>query len=102
MQLRVYKDNQLLTEENTCDPIQDMAVSENFVFTVKDLDVTITELIPGEKVIATSKKTIVGKAPVTIAGNKLVFASRSGKDILVHENSSDVGFKLVTEIKACL
>lgn len=55
--------------------------------------------IAGHKLIAQTKQTIVGKAPITIAGDKLVFTSRSGKDILVHENSSDVQFKLVTELK---
>lgn len=41
----------------------------------------------------------MGRAPIAIAGDKLVFTSRTGKDILVHENSSDVQFKLVTELK---
>lgn len=47
----------------------------------------------------TTKNTLVGRAPLTIAGDKLVFTSRSGKDLLVHENSDDVQFKQVTELK---
>lgn len=47
----------------------------------------------------TTKNTMVGRAPMTLAGGKLAFLSRSGKDILVHENSSDVQFKEVAELK---
>lgn len=43
----MYKDNNLVAEENTCDGIKDLAVSGNTVFTVKDLDVTVTEFKPG-------------------------------------------------------
>lgn len=45
-----------------------------------------------------TNNTLVGRAPLTIAGDKLAFVSRTGKDILVHENSSDVQFKKVTEL----
>lgn len=47
MQLRVYKDAKLFAEESTCNPIKDMVVSENFVFSVKDSDLVITEFKTG-------------------------------------------------------
>lgn len=114
----MYKEKELVGEEDTCDPIKDLDIFENFAFTVRDLDLIITEFKPGtyylmiyvslllqwlcfigDKLRPTTKKTLVGKAPVTVAGgNYLVFASRSGKDILVHENSIDSQFKRVAEL----
>lgn len=44
----MFKDGALYSEENTCDPIKDLAVVGNTVFTVQDLDVTITEFIVGK------------------------------------------------------
>lgn len=49
-----------------------------------------------------TKKTLVGRAPITLIGDKLVFTSRSGKDILVHENSAESHYKQVTELKVSI
>lgn len=48
---------------------------------------------------AAVKKTIEGRAPVTLVEDRIFFTSRSGKDILVHQNSEDVQFKQITEAK---
>lgn len=87
----------MLVEENTCDPIKDLSVSGNYVFTVRDLDVIVTELKPGDKWVATTKKTVMGKSPVAVIGNEVVFASRTGKDILVYEISNEL--KPLAELK---
>lgn len=41
----------------------------------------------------------MGRAPVIICGNKLCFSSRSGKDILLHENNHGMKYKEFKEIK---
>lgn len=40
----------------------------------------------------------MGRAPLCLAGDKLVFSSRGGKDILVHENNHEVQYKPLTEV----
>lgn len=44
-------------------------------------------------------KTLMGRAPVCVSGDYLCFASRNGKDLLIHENSEESGFKQVAEVK---
>lgn len=56
-------------------------------------------LVAESKFLPTTKKTLVGRAPIVAVGNALVFTSRSGKDILVHEISDESHYKQITELK---
>lgn len=71
------------------------------VFTVKDLDVTITEFMAADdnKLLPATRKTLVGRAPIAVVGDNIIFTSRSGKDIIVHENSTESHFIQITELK---
>lgn len=95
-----------------------MMVIGNLIYTVKDLDLVISEVYPGNNFISLSTilmltqtkklgdkgtfgttKTIMGRAPVCVSGDKLCFCSRTGKDLLLHENSRDLQFKELSQVK---
>jgi len=99
--VKLFKDNKLASMVNLLEPVKDMLIIGNLVYTIKDLDLVITELYSGSGNLGSFglRKTIMGRAPVCIAGERLCFCSRSGKDILVHENSTDLDFKEVTHAK---
>lgn len=44
-----------------------------------------------------TRQTLVGKSPITLAGDKLCFASRCGKNIICHHNNKEDKFKLLGE-----
>lgn len=126
-QLTIFKGRRRVGEEFICDPIKDMAVCNNRVFTVRDVDLVITEFhkcksnekieclveddddtfycecpkhhTEAERFKPVSLKTIMGRAPVTLFGDKFAFTSRSGRDIIVHENSKDTQFNLIADVK---
>ncbi|KRT80062.1 WD40 domain-containing protein [Oryctes borbonicus] len=95
--VRVHDGQNIKNIYNLLEPLKDVMVVGNFLYTVRDLDLVITEM--KEKDNFQMTKTLMGRAPVCTSGNYLCFASRSGKDILIHENCPTSGFKQVAEVK---
>ncbi|ENN79626.1 hypothetical protein D910_06065, partial [Dendroctonus ponderosae] len=98
--ISIYKDKKLYGQVNIAEPIKDMAVYKNLVFTVKDLDLVITEIkLEGEKIRYGTKTSFMGRAPVAIIGDHLfAFITREGKEIQLHENSIKSAFKPVARV----
>jgi len=97
--VQCFFDDKLISMLNIVEPVKDMLVNDRLVYTVRDLNLVITELYPGVKESYGLFKTIKGRAPLCIAGERLFLCSRNGKDILVHENSTDLDFKEITHGK---
>lgn len=97
--VRVYADGKIVSTVNLLEPVKDMMVIGNLIYTVKDLDLVISEVYPGDKGTFGTTKTIMGRAPVCVSGDKLCFCSRTGKDLLLHENSRDLQFKELSQVK---
>ncbi|CAG9818404.1 unnamed protein product [Phaedon cochleariae] len=99
--VKVWKDGQFYGSLNVAEAIKDMVVYKHLIFTVKDLDLIISDVkLDGEKLQFGTKNSFMGRAPVTIVGDKYFsFISREGMDILLHENNSDSHFKLVTKVQ---
>ncbi|KAL1491460.1 hypothetical protein ABEB36_012057 [Hypothenemus hampei] len=98
--INVYKNKKLYGQVNIAEPIKDMTIHGTLVFTVKDLDLVITEIkLEGEKIQYGTKNSFMGRAPVTLIGDNLfAFATREGKEIQLHENNIESGFKQVARI----
>ncbi|XP_023013231.1 uncharacterized protein [Leptinotarsa decemlineata] len=97
--IKVWKDGKFYGSLNIAEPIKDMAVFKNLIFTVKDLDLVITDMkLEGEKLRYGTKNNFMGRAPVTTIGEKYFsFVSREGMDIILHENNSDSHFKALSK-----
>ncbi|KAJ8953357.1 hypothetical protein NQ314_007366 [Rhamnusium bicolor] len=99
--INVWKNDKLYGTFNVAEPVKDMAVFGHTLFTVKDSDVVITEVkVDGDKIQYGQKKTYMGRAPITLVGDKLFsFASREGKDIIIHENNDAAHYKPLTKVE---
>ncbi|KAG5892666.1 hypothetical protein JTB14_025460 [Gonioctena quinquepunctata] len=99
--IKVWKNGKLYGSLNIAEPVKDMAVLKNLIFTVKDLDLVITDIkLEEEKLSYGTRENIMGRAPVTTIGNKFFsFISREGMDIILHENNVETHFKAVTKVR---
>ncbi|KAJ8917134.1 hypothetical protein NQ315_012624 [Exocentrus adspersus] len=105
----VWKHGKEIGETNIAEPIRDLAVSGNFLFTVKHSDLVVTELhldsirIDEEmkrQIKFASKAVHPGRAPLGLIGSKYVACAdrQEGKNIIVIENSDESHFKHFTKI----
>ncbi|XP_023718980.1 F-box/WD repeat-containing protein pof11 isoform X1 [Cryptotermes secundus] len=137
--LSVWKNDKLQCLFSMVEEIRDFSVADNLMYTVRDRDVCINELMPEEPAASIfnlegtikflhsipnffqyitvlkpifyyaskgdrghyiMRKTLEGRSPLCIVGNKLCFATRSGNNICVHENSQASSFKELGQIQA--
>ncbi|KAK6628028.1 hypothetical protein RUM44_010510 [Polyplax serrata] len=81
--------------------IWDLMVYGNTVYTARDRDVVVAEVVYGAHVPrVTIKATLQGRSPFCIAGNHFCFLNREGRNINVHENKMAEKFPLSKEIVA--
>ncbi|XP_049809565.1 myosin heavy chain kinase B [Schistocerca nitens] len=84
---------------NLVEEVRDLIVKGQLIYTVRDRDVVVTELA-GDKGRYVTRATMEGSSPMVMVGDKLCFASRTGTDICVHENSKESRFKQLKQYKA--
>lgn len=98
--VRIFINDKLHCIVNIVEGVKDMAVDGKVLYTVRDLDVVLTQLrldALGERGSFNTKCTIMGKCPLCLFDDKLCFASRNGRDIILHENRS--GYQNICEVK---
>ncbi|KAG4067784.1 hypothetical protein HA402_010470 [Bradysia odoriphaga] len=88
-----WVDKKITFKYNIVEEVRSMAVEKNLLYTARDLDCVITDLLDGKTGRYVTKATIEGRAPVTLFGPKeneismyLVFTTRSGKGISLVRN----------------
>lgn len=91
--VKLFVDDKADTTLHFSEPMKDMMVNGDFIYMMRESDLVITESYPDEKGNCATKKTIEGRSPMCFAGNKLCLVGKSGKDILVHENTLESEFK---------
>ncbi|KAJ8981542.1 hypothetical protein NQ317_009801 [Molorchus minor] len=99
--IKIWKNGHYYGSFLTAEPVKDIAVSHHNVFTVKDSDVSITEVkVDGETLQYGTKTSFMGRGPIALVGEVLfAFVSRNGKDIVIHENKEDVHFRELTQVQ---
>ncbi|XP_044257745.1 uncharacterized protein LOC123006900 isoform X2 [Tribolium madens] len=84
--VRMYKNETFYGSINVAIPVKDLAIKDNLMFASKDNDVIVTDLIlQEEKPQFGIKATLMGRGPLGLVDNKVIFLSRDGKDILVNQ-----------------
>ncbi|XP_049866886.1 uncharacterized protein LOC126367426 [Pectinophora gossypiella] len=97
----VYQDDELKALYNVLEEVKDLWLEPPFLFTVRDLDVTVTEIKPDEsKTRFVTRHTMEGRAPLRITGNRLLVMARGGNDLQLHDASIDTTFKKLHAVKA--
>lgn len=88
-----FVDNKADVMYNLVEEIKSMAVEKNHLYTARDLDAVVTELLPGTKGSYGLKATVEGRAPLAVVGpiedgrsKYLVFTTRDGKGVTLVRN----------------
>ncbi|XP_063227805.1 uncharacterized protein LOC134533925 isoform X1 [Bacillus rossius redtenbacheri] len=97
--VRIWSGDVLVRSFELTEEVRGLAVQGNLIYTVRDRDLVITETLAGEKSGPVTRQTIEGSSPLCLVGTRVCFASRSGVDILVHDNSKETRFKQLGIIK---
>ncbi|XP_028041675.1 uncharacterized protein LOC114251559 [Bombyx mandarina] len=96
----VYENGVEKAKYNVLEEVKDLWFDAPYLFTVRDLDVTVTEIKPDEsKTRFITRRTMEGRAPLRVVGSKLLVVARGGNSLRLHDSSFDTGFKLLHEIK---
>jgi len=91
----VWKDNQIVNQHETCEEVWDMAVSDEYLYAIRDRDLVIQKFNQQSKL--TTHITLVGRAPFCRVDGKLCLLTRDGLDIQVLEDKGH--FPLVATLK---
>ncbi|CAH1155204.1 unnamed protein product [Phaedon cochleariae] len=98
--IKFWKNGEVIGSLSIGEPVKDMVVFDNKIFSVKDLDLVITDLSTSAEKQEGSKQSFMGRAPVTTVGKEYFsFVSREGTDLFVHENNNQSHFRAVTKVK---
>ncbi|XP_045491268.1 uncharacterized protein LOC123691084 [Colias croceus] len=97
----VYEDNILIASYNVLEEVKDVIVNPPYMFTARDLYVTVTEIKPDEsKDRFVTRHVMEGRAPLRIInGSYLLAIARGGNSLQLHELSMDSKFKRIHEVK---
>ncbi|XP_044257747.1 uncharacterized protein LOC123006902 [Tribolium madens] len=84
---------------NVANPVKDLAVKDNLIFATKDNDVIVTDMnLQGERPQFGIMATIMGRGPLAIVDNKVIFMSRDGKDIIVNKIHEQHNLKEIAKV----
>ncbi|GBP30451.1 hypothetical protein EVAR_20904_1 [Eumeta japonica] len=98
--ITVYENDKLKAKYNVLEEVKDLSLSAPYLFTVRDLDATVTEIKPDEsKNRFMTRHTMEGSAPLRAAGARLLLMARGGNTLRLHEVSVESRFKLLHELK---
>ncbi|XP_034840256.1 uncharacterized protein [Maniola hyperantus] len=96
----VFENNNLIAKYNVLEEVKDIAISPPFMFTARDLNVTVTEIKPEEsKSRFATRHVMEGRAPLRISGSRLVVTARGGNNIQLHDMDVATNFKKLDEVK---
>ncbi|OWR49495.1 uncharacterized protein LOC116767596 [Danaus plexippus] len=96
----VFEDTNLKAKYNVLEEVKDLEISPPFMFTARDLYVTVTEIKPDvSKDRFVTQHVMEGRAPLRISGSKLVVTGRGGNNIQLHELSLEKKFNKLHEVK---
>ncbi|GLV44215.1 uncharacterized protein CBL_12489 [Carabus blaptoides fortunei] len=96
--INVSKNGKIGTTVIMMEQIKDIAFKDDLIYSVRELDLVITELIAGDKGRYMCRKTLQGRAPLCLVGDKLCYSSRDGREIFVNFRK-DNNFKEIARIQ---
>lgn len=88
-----WKNDKILFKYNLVEEVKTLGVEKNYIYTARDLDVVISEMLPGKSGRYSTKGVVSGKSPLALVGGTtdgskkfLVFADRTGKGLILVNN----------------
>ncbi|XP_026758065.2 uncharacterized protein LOC113517560 [Galleria mellonella] len=96
----VFENNKEIARYNVLEEVKDLWLYSPFLFTVRDLDVTVTEIKPDEsRTRFVTRHTMEGSAPLRVTGSHLLVMARGGNVLKLHDATSQTKFKQLHEVK---
>ena len=96
--MSVWKDNQIVNQHETCEEVWDMAVTDEYLYAIRDRDLVIQKFNHQSKL--TTHTTLVGRAPFCRVNGKICLLTRNGLDIQVLEDKGQ--YPLVATLKVTI
>lgn len=89
----LWENDRIVFKFNLIEQVKSLAVEDNRIYTVRDLDAVVTEVMPGKSGKYSTKATVPGRAPLALVGpivdgrrSYLIFAARNGKGFTATKN----------------
>ncbi|CAK1552054.1 unnamed protein product [Leptosia nina] len=97
----VYQNNNLKASFNVLEEVKDVVVKPPYMFTARDLYVTVTEIKPDQsKDRFVTRHVMEGRAPMRILNqSRLLVMARGANNLQLHDLSVDSKFKKLHEVK---
>lgn len=88
-----WDNDKMLFKFNLVEEVKSLAVEKKLIFTVRDLDVVVSEVVSGKSGKYSNKAVVPGKSPLVLVGpivedkrSYLAFADRTGKGLSLVRN----------------
>lgn len=103
-----WKNNKMLFKYNIVEEVKSLAAEGTLIFTARDLDVVVSDTLPGKSGKYSTKAVFPGRAPLTLLGNTvdkkktfIAFTDRSGKGLVLAKNLPGENFATAWELNDC-
>ncbi|CAB3242174.1 unnamed protein product [Arctia plantaginis] len=98
--ITIYENNEIKASYNVLEEVKDLWYDPPYLFTTRDAYVTVTEIKPEDsKTRFMTRHTMEGRAPLRGTECRLVFVSRSGFSLCLHDSSINTVFEKLHEVK---
>lgn len=99
-----WENDKMIFKYNLVEEVKGLAVEQEWIYTVRDLDVVISQVVSGKSGKYSTKAVIQGKSPLCLLQpveekrhKYLAFADRTGKGITLVLNSAADKFKIMSD-----
>lgn len=103
-----WQNNKMLFKYNIVEEVKSLAAEGTLIFTARDLDVVVSDLMPGKSGKYSTKAVFPGRAPLTLLGNVVEnkrsyigFTDRSGRGLVLAKNLPGEKFVTIWELNDC-
>ncbi|XP_014091625.1 uncharacterized protein [Bactrocera oleae] len=101
-------DDKIKFKYNLVEEVKSLGAEKSLIYTVRDLDVVVSDMIAGKSGKYSNKAVLPGKSPLALVGpvindkrSFLVFADRSGKGLSLVKNLPQQKFESVWNLPNC-
>lgn len=98
----MWENDKILFKFNLVEEVKSLAVEKSTIYTARDLDAVVTEIMAGKSGKYSTKATIPGRAPLALIGpivderrSFFVFGTRDGKGVVLTKNLPGEKFAVV-------
>uniref|UniRef100_D3TS79 Hypothetical conserved protein n=1 Tax=Glossina morsitans morsitans TaxID=37546 RepID=D3TS79_GLOMM len=103
-----WQDDKMLLKYNLVEEVKSLAAEKGWIYTVRDCDVVVSELLPGKSGKYVTRTVLDGKSPLCLLGpvltdrhKYLAYPDRTGKGLTLVKNLVDEKFTIAWQLPDC-